>query len=56
MTPLTSSQNMTVSSVCLFRDRRFASNIQHIFNFFRADIAKTKCDLSMIGKELCMYI
>ncbi len=44
----------TSSSICLFHDRRYSSNIQHILNLLRINIIKIKCDLNMTGKRsLC---
>jgi hypothetical protein len=45
---------MTSLSVCLFHDRRYASNIQRIFNLLRTNKLKIKCNLNYIGKKsLC---
>ncbi len=40
--------------ICLFHNRRYASNIQHILNLLRKNAIKIKCDLNLIGKKtLC---
>ena len=43
------------SSICLFHDRKYSSNIQYIFNLLRKNqLKKIKCDLNLIGKKsLC---
>ena len=47
-------QHMACSSVCLFHDRRYSSNIQRILNLLRINIIKIKYDLNTIGKKsLC---
>lgn len=45
----------TSSSICLFHDRRYSSNIQCILNLVRKNFIKIKCDLNLIGKK-CLCI
>ncbi|CAF0761687.1 unnamed protein product [Adineta steineri] len=45
---------MSCSSICLFHDRQYSSNVQCILNLLRKYILNTKCDLNMIAKKsLC---
>ena len=45
----------TTEMTCLFHSRRYASNIQRIFNLLRKNKIKVKCDLNYIGKRaLCI--
>ena len=45
---------MSSTSVCLFHNRRYSSNIQRILNLLRIHTIKTKCDLNYIAKKsLC---
>jgi hypothetical protein len=44
----------TSSSICLFHDRQYSSNIQQIVNLLRKNFIKIKCDLNLIVKKcLC---
>lgn len=46
---------MSSSTVCLFHNRRYSSNIQHILNLLRINTIKSKCDLNYIAKKsLCV--
>ena len=40
------------SSICLFHNRRYSSNIQCILNLLRINVIKIKCDLNQIAKKI----